>query len=127
MTPEERDKLMARIRAAKHLPKCLRDFHDQKDVFKSVHDVMSKHSPETCEKVNWIEGQCYSIDVFLKFMALHGYELRKSRSRPTYDLNQTIQERQDREAEVFKAALAQVNLGPVHPGEETKNHEDCSH
>lgn len=105
MTTEEREKLMTRIRAAKHLPKFLRDFHDQKDVFKSVHYVMARNNPKTCEKVNWIDGQCYVIDVFLKFMALHGYEMRKSKARPTYDLQQTINERQDREMEALKGVL----------------------
>lgn len=93
MTDQEKEKLLARIKSGKHLPPCLRDFHDQKDVFKSVHYIMSKKNPKTAEETDWIKGHCYTIDMFLKFMALHGYELRKSKSRPTYDLQDTIDAR----------------------------------
>jgi hypothetical protein len=104
MTTEELEKLRARVRAAKHLPKFMRDFHDQKDLFKTIQVTMEDKNPETCKAVNWINGQCYCIDVFLKFMAIHGYELRKV-NHATSDLTESINARREREAEAFKAYM----------------------
>lgn len=63
------------VREGKHLPKWLRDFHDQKDVFKTCEQVLGRHP----ENFSWVDGQIYTIDCFLKFMAFHGYTLRRTR------------------------------------------------
>lgn len=78
------------------LPKWLRDFHSQKDLFKTIHQSMdvSKSSPrgESEEDfVNWVDGHCYVIDVFLWFMARHGYTLQKTRTKLEFnDLDETL-------------------------------------
>ncbi len=62
----------------KHLPNFLRDFHDQKDLFRAIHETVNVESHPYAKDVDWITGQCYVIDVFLWFMARHGYFLKKS-------------------------------------------------
>lgn len=74
-------------KAGKHLPDCLRTFHDQKAVFKLMHDMLVE--PEGTERAikvpTWVEGQCYVIDHFLWFMARHGYTLQRSRAKLDFD------------------------------------------
>lgn len=52
MDIEKREKLRSRLRSAKHLPEFMRDFHDQKDLFKTIQSVMETKNPETCGSVN---------------------------------------------------------------------------
>lgn len=62
-----------------YLPPRLRDFHDQKDVFKAVHQLIEVDKHEYAKDVSWVVGQCYVIDIFLWFMAKRGYTLQRSR------------------------------------------------
>lgn len=62
-----------------YLPPRLRDFHDQKDVFKAIHQLITVDKHEYAKDVSWVVGQCYVIDIFLWFMAKRGYTLQKSR------------------------------------------------
>jgi hypothetical protein len=74
------------------LPKWLRDFHAQKDLFKTIHESVdiSKAMPYD-ERVNWTVAMCYVIDVFLWFMARHGYTLQKTRTKLDFnDLDETL-------------------------------------
>ena len=92
-----------------HLPAPLRDFHDQKDFFKSLHDWMSNGNARGVgeDLPNWIAGQIYVIDWFLRFAALHGWTLQRSRKPLTFaSLDQTIGERRQREVELFRTALS---------------------
>ena len=59
----------------KYLPEFMRDFHDQKDLFKTIH-IRVKPEPQ----IDWITAQIYTVDVFLHFMARRGYTLQKNRS-----------------------------------------------
>jgi hypothetical protein len=101
MDIEKREKLRSRLRAARHMPEFMRDFHDQKDLFKTIQSVMETKNPDTCGAVNWMQGQCYCIDVFLKFMAMHGYELRKV-GHETFDLKATMEKQRELDDAVFK-------------------------
>lgn len=82
-----------------HLPTFLRDFHDQKDLFKSVH--WWGKPPQDTYYVSWVNAQCYVTDYFLKFMALHGYTLQKTRTKfekgSVYEVQETINERKEEE------------------------------
>lgn len=69
----------------RYLPKFLRDFHDQKDVFKTLHDEVGVHKHEYAKEVGWIMGQCYVIDIFLWHMARHGWVLRRSPLKLKFD------------------------------------------
>ncbi len=65
----------------RYLPECLRDFHDQKDVFKAIHQTTRVEGHPYAGKVDWVAGQCYVIDIFLWWMAQRGYTLQRSRTR----------------------------------------------
>ena len=75
------------MRDGGYLPPAFRDFHAQKDLFKTIHDRVLVHKHDYCGDVSWVSGQCYVVDVFLWFMARHGYTLQRSRrSVPHFDL-----------------------------------------
>ena len=64
------------LKSGKYLPTFMRDFHDQKDVFKSIHklygDVDIPNPP------SWIDAHVYTVDRFLWYMASRGYTLQKA-------------------------------------------------
>ena len=74
------DKLIAWLESGQHLPKHLRDFHDQKDFFKSMH-FLQQDNEGSENNPNWVQGHIYIIDYFLWFMASRGYTLQKSRKK----------------------------------------------
>lgn len=67
------------LRAGLYLPEPLRDFHDQKDVFKTIDGLV--RPPAGFNRPTWIDAQVYVIDTFLFFMARRGYTLQRSRVR----------------------------------------------
>lgn len=71
------------LESGKYLPEFMRDFHDQKDVFKTIHSFVRSHS--VMDEVNWINGHMYVIDVFLWFMAKRGYTLQRSKANLPFD------------------------------------------
>ena len=101
MTNEEQQNLMKHMKSGKYLPKDMRDFHDQKDIFKTIGNRKPNY-----DEINWRDGHTYAIDHFLWFMALHGYELRKVKSKmPKYDLHATIEERKQEDRDAFHEYL----------------------
>lgn len=73
-------------KAGKHLPDILKDFHDQKDIFKAMHEMLGEQEPNALiKRPTWVAGQCYVIDCFLWFMARHGYTLQRSRANLEFD------------------------------------------
>ncbi len=98
------------MEAEEHLPRFMRDFHDQKDLFKTVETFFSEPQKEHYF-IPWVKAQVYVIDRFLWFMAIHGYTLQKARKKvDTVDIRQTLEnasaERQGRSAKVLKGFLA---------------------
>jgi hypothetical protein len=91
--------LVSLINDGKHLPKWLRDFHDQKDVFKAIEDSWGRQEPPY--DVNWVNAQCYVIDRFLRFMAFHGYTLRKTTRFGSRDIQETIDQCRKASADAF--------------------------
>ncbi len=91
--PTTDPKVAAWRAAGRHLPAVLRDFHDQKAVFRAMHEVQASASePQrlVCQP-SWVEGHCYVIDKFLWFMARHGYTLQRSRAAlPFTELDDTL-------------------------------------
>lgn len=76
-------KLEQWLNDGKHLPDFMRDFHDQKEVFKVMHavqDVPEGFGPS----VSWRDGHIYVIDRFLWYMARRGYALQKSRAKQEF-------------------------------------------
>lgn len=96
------EKVRAWRASGKYLPVILRDFHDQKDVFKTVHELTNVEGHEYCKDISFVTGQCYVIDIFLWFMARHGYTLQRSRMPLNFDdLATAIEQRRSRETEAF--------------------------
>ena len=84
-----------------HLPQFLKDFHAQKDVFKAMHDYYDD------AKLSWVDGQIYTIDHFLHFMAIHGYTLQKSRQKFDFCcIHDTVKSYRDKVSEFTKKAFS---------------------
>ncbi len=92
------------------LPREFRDFHDQKDLFKTMHEQMAPC--ESIKGISWVAGQCYVCDVVLKYLSLHGYYLQRSRSKKYQfrDINAAIAERHRREVAQLKVFLDHQNI-----------------
>ena len=69
----------------KHLPDFMRDFHDQKDLFKALYQIIDVEKHEMAGHIKWVEGHCYVVDVFLWFMAKYGYTLQKNRTKLDFE------------------------------------------
>lgn len=76
----------------KVVPKFMRDFHDQKDLFKAIHALYSKNEDNKIPG-NWVDNHIFTIDFFLWFMAQHGYRLQKFKSKKfqQFDIHETIE------------------------------------
>lgn len=76
-------KLTKWLKSMEYLPEVLRDFHDQKNIFKSMHFLyQDNESADTTP--NWRDGHIYVIDWFLWFMASRGYTLQRSRKKVAF-------------------------------------------
>lgn len=68
-----------------YLPEFMRDFHDQKDLFKAMQDVVErsneKHGGHRALNATWTDYHIYTVDIFLWVLAAHGYTLQRSRQR----------------------------------------------
>ena len=73
------------------LPPFLRDFHNQKDLFKwlfwNIAEVRKKDPRKVrdLESMNWVAAHIFTIDWFLWLMAKHGYTLQRSRAPVDFD------------------------------------------
>lgn len=96
------------VYTTKHLPDFMRDFHDQKKLFKCIAWMMPTpddgqgHAP-----IGWTDAQIYTIDKFLAFMAMHGYTLQRSRARGVdfEDIHVSMQDFEDAAIESLRAIL----------------------
>ncbi len=93
----------------KHLPPEIKDFHDQKDLFKAIHAQWQ--DGESFPKISWVDAHVYTIDIFLHWMALHGYKLQKIRSMDLefYNLQDSIAEYKKKVSYDFAAMLNERN------------------
>lgn len=93
--------------AYKFLPKEFRDFHDQKDLFKAVHARVDVKANEYIKDLSFMQGQMYVIDIFLWFMARHGYTLQKSRAKLNFNsLDDTLKYCEDERIEEMRKMFA---------------------
>jgi len=100
------DQITTWLKAGRYLPRFMRDFHAQKDLFKAMHEITDVSSHDMARKVDWPTGHCYVIDIFLWFMARRGYTLQRSPAKLEFvDLQQTIRECGERRAAMFEEAL----------------------
>lgn len=93
------------LKSGEYLPEVLRDFHDQKDIFKAMHEIIPERPEDVIKRPNWTTGQCYVIDVFLWFMARRGYTLQRTRRHGNFrDLKTDVRLAKDeRDAALAKA------------------------
>ena len=96
------------MKSAQYLPPVIRDFHDAKDVFKALHDLVNVQGHDYAGEISTVAGQCYVIDIFLWWMAKHGYTLQTSRQRLEFrDIHESIKKSRDIRAESFRQMLAE--------------------
>jgi hypothetical protein len=93
----------------KHLPGFMRDFHDQKDLFKTIHNQYELYEKQGHRNSpSWVDAQIYVIDSFLWFMAGHGYTLQRCRANQEFlDLHNTMAYWKKKHDEAFAAMLTQ--------------------
>lgn len=77
-----------------YLPEFIKDFHDQKSFFKALHFNYRNNANFNSLNNSWVENQIFTIDVFLYFMAMHGYKLQKIRNKNIefLDIEKTLKE-----------------------------------
>jgi len=84
----------------KHLPEFLRDFHDQKDFFKFLHEFVTIEDHGMLKNIN-----C-TIDVLLWALSRFGYTLQRNRSHQSFDdLGEFIKLYTERRNNMYTAAL----------------------
>lgn len=76
-----------------YLPRFMRDFHDQKDLFKSIDQLYGNSKGYKELEFDWRNNHIFTIDFFLWFMGQHGYTLQKSRRKDVqfFDIKETIE------------------------------------
>jgi hypothetical protein len=106
-----------------HLPEVLKDFHDQKDIFKAMHEILAENPNDFIKRPSWIEGHCYVTDMFLTFMARRGYTLQRTRKRGKFrDLASDVREHNKRRSAAFASAL-KMGLPPAAVTVSTENQD----
>jgi hypothetical protein len=100
------------LKSGKYLPRFMRDFHDQKDLFKTIHELVSRH--DGTKEISWIDAHIYTIDVFLWFMARRGYTLQRSQAKQEFlDIHRTIADQTKRRDDAASAALNYMFAAPL--------------
>lgn len=94
-----------------NLPDFMKDFHDQKDLFKAIYEQWKNEDNQTLHKVSWVDAHVFTIDYFLWWMGLHGYKLQKIKKKDVefYNPEETIEQsrliRRGKETEMLSKAL----------------------
>lgn len=90
------------------LPSFMRDFHDQKDLFKGISQLCKT------QKISWVDAHIYVIDCFLRFMAIHGYTLQKTRVKNMdfKDILETIRHENERRDKASADVLNSILTTP---------------
>jgi hypothetical protein len=105
------------MQSGSHLPPFMRDFHDQKRLFKRLDEIVQRQPKDGSalrEMPNWVVAQIYVIDFFLWFMARRGYTLQKARTtQPFIDLAADLADFDRRQMEQFKRDLEETQKPKV--------------
>jgi hypothetical protein len=90
-----------------YLPDFMKDFHDQKDLFKAIQQLYKDNESIKKMPQGWVDNHIYVVDYFLWFMGQHGYKLQKVRKKGIkfYSLRQTIDEMRGRSAKTIMDIL----------------------
>jgi hypothetical protein len=96
------------LKKGDYLPSFLKDFHDQKDVFKLLNRIITlRNKSDHSNLPNWINAQIYTIDIFLWCMAFYGYKLQKIKTKDIVfgNLADDIKKMKDEQAKQFVKIL----------------------
>lgn len=97
-------KLAKWLESGEYLPEFMRDFHDQKNVFKAMHNTITNAN----ENGNPRDGHIYVVDTFLWYMARCGYTLQKSRKQVEFkDMDDDIERMRREFSEKFRNILSE--------------------
>ncbi len=99
------DPLYAWLKSGNYMPPEFRDFHDQKNLFKAMHNTIQNAN----ENGNARDGHIYVVDTFLWYMARCGYTSQRSRKKVPFknmedDINKYWQEASERFSKVLAGA-----------------------
>ena len=99
--------------SGKYLPDFMRDFHDQKNIFKRLDKIVQSRNDTYTKDIGWTSGQVYTVDIFLWFMAVHGYTLQQSRKKVEFhnihnELGEFERKQQEQKADVLKSIFAEM-------------------
>ena len=107
------------LKSGEYLPQPLRDFHDQKEVFKTIHERIKEDPNALVKRPSWIEGQCYVIDTFLWFMARRGWTLQRTRRNGDFrDLEEDVFVQRQKREQHFPVVLDSA-IKPAPPADPT--------
>jgi len=97
------------IKSSKHLPLFLRDFHNQKDLFKTIWGRTNlSNFPKEVQNLGWMNFHILIIDLFLWWMAKRGYTLQRSRQKVDFiDLRDDIDAYEEEEREAYRKFWSQ--------------------
>jgi hypothetical protein len=100
---ETKNEAIEYTKSLEYLPDFMRDFHDQKDIFKAIFELYKSNESLQKMNVNWVDAHIFTIDYFLWFMGQHGYKLQKVRKKGIefYNLKETIEEMINRRNKPF--------------------------
>ncbi len=120
MTPKQEQELNEKLKNQQFLPAWMRDFHEQKDVFKSFsqwfREALKNHRAKSdmdcltdaLDGLGWVDIHIFMVDYFLYWMATQGYHLQKWNPKcGTYDIHETIAKRRKQELEDLHALISQ--------------------
>lgn len=97
------DELSEWLTSGEYMPPEFRDFHDQKDLFKAMHNTIHNAN----ENGNPRDGHIYVVDTFLWYMARCGYTLQRSRKQvPFKDMAEDIQRYKSEISQSFQSELS---------------------
>ncbi len=104
------------VESGHHLPRDFRDFHDQKDLFKTIDasiDWQERQSHARGDRVLWTDAHVYVIDIFLWFMAQRGWTLQRSRAHVDFrSYRSDLESRQQEESRAFQDLLSDIGGKP---------------
>jgi hypothetical protein len=89
--------MQAWLKSGKYLPEFMRDFHDQKLLFKWIGHIIDKGRADPAKRLadmpSWVDAHIYTIDFFLWYMAKCGYTLQKTRTKlEFYNIEATLED-----------------------------------
>lgn len=92
-----------------YLPDFMRDFHNQKLLFKRIDEINKRRNDDYTKEIDWISAHVYTVDLFLWYMACHGYTLQKSRKKVSfYDIYDNLNNFEERKRKESGEILTQI-------------------